>query len=288
MDLPRQYIILALPGVVVTMLIVGGIVAVGVGPAGMSPTTKLVLFSFWEYAAFIANSLVFILIGLDIDLGVLRDNLWPILWAVAAVLASRALVIYPIGRWASWLLGSLPIAWHHVLFWGGLRGAVGLALALSLPDAVEPWRGTLRVMAFGVVLFTVLIKGTTMQWVLKWLGLTQRLTPERLELERRQGQLMALRAGWRRLGELHDDGVLSDQAWETLSTEYRARGQQIDGELRLLFAKHQELAQSETDNARRDALRASRAALRDMLRAGLVSQEIYEELLGEVDQQLGE
>lgn len=234
----------------------------------------------------IIRETAFILIGLEIDLGLLQANLWPILWAVVAVLISRALVVYSIGRWAPWLLGSLPIPWHHVLFWGGVRGAIGLALGLSLPDSVEPWRGTLRVMAFGVVLFTVLIKGMTMRWMLNRLNLLKQPPPERIEFERQQGRLTALRAAWRRLEGLHNDGILSDQAWETMNALYRAQGRQADTDLRTLFAKHEELAQDELRNAQREGLWAQRGALQDLMTTGLISNEVFVELVSDIDRQL--
>jgi CPA1 family monovalent cation:H+ antiporter len=65
------------------------------------------------------------------------------------------------------LLGSrahMPLSWQHVLFWGGLRGAIGLALALGLPRDLDS-RSQLEVMAFGVVLFTLLAQGTTIQFL---------------------------------------------------------------------------------------------------------------------------
>jgi monovalent cation:H+ antiporter, CPA1 family len=69
------------------------------------------------------------------------------------------------------------------LFWGGLRGSISLALALSLPAAFAA-RDLVRVMTFGVVLFTLLVQGTTRQLLLRRLGLLQREESE-LEYERR-------------------------------------------------------------------------------------------------------
>lgn len=66
---------------------------------------------------------------------------------------------------------KLPVSWRHVLFWGGQRGAVSLALALSLPHEL-PNRESIIIMTFGVVLFTSLIQATTMPILLERLGLT--------------------------------------------------------------------------------------------------------------------
>ena len=65
--------------------------------------------------------------------------------------------------------GGVPDAWLHVLFWGGLRGAVAIALALSLPVDF-PERVLLQEITFGIILFTLLIQGTTIEWVIDRVG----------------------------------------------------------------------------------------------------------------------
>jgi len=121
-----------------------GIVNGNIGPRGMSPTTRIVLFNFWEHLAFVANSLVFLLIGLDVNIPQIAANIGPIAIAVLAVLASRALVVYGL-TWLTGLRGpKTPRAYRHVLLWGALRGAIGLTLALSLPASLAD-RELLRV-----------------------------------------------------------------------------------------------------------------------------------------------
>lgn len=165
----------------VLAVVAAGLVAGNVGLRGMSPTTRIVLTNFWEYAAFIANSFVFLLIGLQVNMAELAAAVWPISVAILAVLASRALTVYGL----TWLVGlrgrKLPMSYRHVLFWSGLRGALGLALALSLPLAV-PERGLIQVMALGVTLFTLLVQGTTVHQLLRRLGFIA-LAEDKLELE---------------------------------------------------------------------------------------------------------
>ena len=78
----------------VLAVVAAGILNGNIGPRGMSPTTKIVLFNFWEYLAFLANSLIFLLIGLEVELNVLFQNIGPILIAVIAVLLGRAAAVY--------------------------------------------------------------------------------------------------------------------------------------------------------------------------------------------------
>ena len=96
----------------------------------MSPTTRIVLFNLWEFLAFLANSLVFLLIGLDVNVPQIVTSLGPIAIGVLAVLASRALLVYGL----TWLISRwgrpIPGAYRHVLFWGGLRGAISPGTSL--------------------------------------------------------------------------------------------------------------------------------------------------------------
>ena len=203
-------------------VVAAGLVCGTLGPRGMSPTTRIVLVNFWEYLAFIANSLLFLLLGLDVDFAQLTGAVGPIAVGVVAVLVSRALVVYGLAGLVG-LFGrrTLPRAYRHVLFWGGLRGAVSLALALSLPAAFAD-RELLRAMTFGVLLFTLLVQGTTMQPLLRWLGLVEREDGD-LEYERRHGRLLALSAARDRFGQLHAQGLLTDDTWAQLTPELDAR-----------------------------------------------------------------
>ncbi|MBX9879976.1 MAG: Na+/H+ antiporter [Candidatus Obscuribacterales bacterium] len=135
--------------------------------SSMSPTTRLAVNSFWEFAAFVVNSLVFLLIGLQIKLSLLSQYLIPLAIAIPVVVLSRAVAIYtlslvpPKSNYISW-------RWRHVLVWGGVRGALCMALALSLPPDY-PERDILVVLTFGVVLFTLLVPGLTIETVAKLL-----------------------------------------------------------------------------------------------------------------------
>ncbi|MFQ6058388.1 MAG: Na+/H+ antiporter [Anaerolineae bacterium] len=270
----------------VIAVVTAGIVLGNYGASiGMSPTTKIVLAQFWEYLAFIANSLVFLLIGLQINLPRLLQYAHPVLWGIGAVLVARVTVVYltslPIHR----LFRPLPLAWRHILVWGGLRGAIALALALGLPPELGPWRELLRVTAFGVVFFTLVGQGTTMRPLLRRLGLMER-HEKAAEYEIRWGKLYAMQAAWRRLQRMNEDGLLSDPIWRELNNEYRLLGQQLSEGIHQLYQEHEELEQQELLEARREALRAERGALQDLLRRGIISEEVYRKLAGDVDRRL--
>ncbi len=154
-------------GIIAT--VTAGIVLGNIGRRfGMSENTREAIDTVWEFLAFLLTAVVFLLVGLAITLEDLFGAVGPILWCILAVLLGRALVVYLLLNGASRLavfggIGSrVPLSWLNVLWWSGLRGAVAVAMALSLPRDF-PQRALLQEVTFGVVLFTLLIQGTTIE-----------------------------------------------------------------------------------------------------------------------------
>ncbi|HSJ58280.1 MAG TPA: hypothetical protein VLC95_13940, partial [Anaerolineae bacterium] len=131
----------------------------------------------------------------------------------------------------------------------------------------------------------LLAQGTTIQYLLERLGLTER-SPHRVEREMRIGRLFAAQAGLRRLEALHHEGLLPDELWIGLRDGYRQDQAQVMREMQELFREHAELEGEMLFQARREALRAERGALWDALRRDLLSDPTYEELSTEIDYRL--
>jgi CPA1 family monovalent cation:H+ antiporter len=159
-----------LSGVMATMT--AGVLVGNVGPAGaISIRGREEVASFWEYAAFVANSLVFLLIGARLTQENLLKGWLPVLIAIGAVILGRALSVYGcsvLWHWSAWRVRARD---QHMLFWGGLRGALALALALGLPSEVAG-RDNIVMVAFGVVTFSVLVQGLTIVPLLRRSALT--------------------------------------------------------------------------------------------------------------------
>jgi CPA1 family monovalent cation:H+ antiporter len=136
----------------------------------MSPVTRVTLTTVWDYAAFVANSLIFLLIGLSVNLEVILDQVGVVLVAFAVVVVARAVTVYGLGGLARLFHRGPPLRWQHVLVWGGLRGTIALALVLSVPAAATG-RSELVTLTFGVVLLSLLVQGLTMPWLTRRLGL---------------------------------------------------------------------------------------------------------------------
>jgi CPA1 family monovalent cation:H+ antiporter len=213
----------------------------------------------------------------------------PVIVAVLAILFSRAVIVYSL----TWFHGRsdsnrrIPMSFRHVMYWGGLRGAISLALALTLsgrlfgPSVVQE----LRVMTFGVVLFTLLVQGTTIERLIRRLRLATQ-PAQRIEQQRRQALIHAKRAGRRELERLRSEGILFRDIWESMDAVY---GEEID-QHKLALRDHlqafPELEQEMLLQAREDVLKAERSAITDAARRGLIAEEVHDEVIRATDKRM--
>lgn len=128
------------------------------------------ILALWEFIAFVANSVVFLLIGVTVaGIPFGKFGAAALVISIALVLIGRALTVYPLCLLFSWSRQPISIRTQHVLWWGGLRGALGLALALSLPPDLA-FRDEILIATFGVVVFAVIVQGLTMPPLLRLTG----------------------------------------------------------------------------------------------------------------------
>jgi len=138
---------------------------------GMSERTREAVDNFWSVLAFVANALLFLLVGAQLNPGQffsfasLSFLLSTAGLTIAAVLLSRLVVVLMLPRLSPAAGRFLP-AWRFVIFWSGLRGALSLALVLALPANV-PSHDALVVATYAVVLFTLLVQGFSLRSILK-------------------------------------------------------------------------------------------------------------------------
>ena len=267
----------------VLAVVAAGLVSGNLGPQRMAPTTRILVFNFWEYAAFLANSFVFLLIGLQIDLSILLSDWQAILWAILAVLVSRAASIYGL----SWIGSGVPMRYKHVLYWGGLRGAISLALALSLPAGLGEQGTLIRSMAFGVVLFTLLVQGLTMKPFITRMGLIQKSTAQE-EYEGLNARAIMSRTAHNQLKTMLRDGLLSRPVWEILSVPLESHAKKLEDAAARTIQSNPEIETRELESAIKEALNSERATLQDLLRDGNISEDTFSRLVQEVDSALTE
>jgi CPA1 family monovalent cation:H+ antiporter len=147
-----------------------GLVVGNIGPLGaISPRGREAITAYWEYLGFVANSLIFMGIGIFLSRQSLAGTLVPAIIAILLVTLGRALAVYPCCA----IFNASPLhvqgRYQHVLFWGGLRGALALALAVGLPPNV-PHRDTVISVSFVVVFFSIFVQGLSMRPLLRRMG----------------------------------------------------------------------------------------------------------------------
>lgn len=271
----------------VIAVVVAGITIGNFGfEVGMSPTTRLSMRSFWEYAAFLINSLVFLLVGIQVKFTVLAKYGLAVAIAILAALVGRAIVVYLLAPFVGRFDKRLPWKYQHVLIWGGLRGALSMALALSLSPVIEQGlRQEILAMTFGVAIFSLLVQGLTVGGFVRRLGLTEH-DPAQKKIELAVGRLAMLYGALEALSRLHEERAILPEVEVRLRQELRDQASKMEEEVEALQLEHEPLVESQMHGARRTVLRAAKSDLLSLMQAGTIGSEAYKELVKELDEEL--
>ncbi len=206
---------------------------------GMSASTRVAAVTFWEYVAFALNSIVFLLIGFEVRLKTLFTYWLPILIAYLVVTLGRALVIVVSRALLSATRERFPWRWSIVLTWGGLRGALPMVLALSLPPTFAH-RELLVSMTFGVAVVSILVHGLTMSGLLRRLGLISE-PADRTAYEIGSGRAQAAAAALAEIDRLALMHAVAPELLDTVRDEYHRRLDDARQELRTLAVDKQQM-----------------------------------------------
>jgi CPA1 family monovalent cation:H+ antiporter len=126
------------------------------------------LLGFWSLLAFVLNAMLFIIVGAALPAWTLLPVAWLVLAAFLIMLVTRAAPVYGLLALAAYRGPSIPWRWRHVTFWAGLRGALSVALALSVAG-LNGVDSRVSVVAYGVVLLSLLVQGALMAPVMRGL-----------------------------------------------------------------------------------------------------------------------
>jgi CPA1 family monovalent cation:H+ antiporter len=248
---------------------------------------RLRTLAFWQSADFLLNSLLFLLIGLQlVDLvdGVADKQLVEMAWEALVIAA----VVFGV-RFA-WMLVVPAVAHLRIvpreptgvperilLGWCGMRGAVSLAAALAIPTSVDE-RELLIIVTYGVVLVTLVLPGLTLAPLIRALGLGQSEQHQRQEVEAR---MRLTHAALERFDELGEHGDLPHEDLERLRDRYEARLERLRD--RLEQAGGHPGHRTEAAEAQIEALGAERELLAEMRRERAFPAELLRELEAEID-----
>jgi len=268
-------------------VVASGLMVGNIGLRNTSPTTRITLEYFWEVLTFLVNSLVFLVIGLKINLRDIdiSENILNVAIAIGAILLTRFVIVYGFGAIHAKLQPSrrVPMAFRHVMYWGGLRGAISLALALLLEesDFSDEVVNTVLVMTFGVVLFTLLVQGTTISGLIARLGLSGQEAHQRRQ-QQIQARIYARRAGAAEMERLGGQGVLFSSMADAMQDTYEQEVAEARDDLSDHFSAHPELEVTMLLQARRDALVAEQSAIGEMVRSGFISGDVGNDMAVEL------
>ena len=211
-----------------------GVVAAGLmigswGKSKISPSTSEFMEHFWEYLAYVANALIFLMVGLQIDLGVLWQSIDLIGFVFCAMLVSRAIVIFGVVPLVGKVPGSEPIGmpFKLVMYWGGLRGAIALAIVLSLPPF--DYKDTLVAVVMGAVLATLVLQGLSIELLVKRLGLDKLSVPD--SLAKLEGDKHAREEGLERLDGLVAGGHFSQRIADNIREKCERNLRELETEI---------------------------------------------------------
>jgi monovalent cation/hydrogen antiporter len=265
-------------------------------PELTDPETRLQGLAFWTILTFVLNAALFTLIGLQLPIVVDGLDAWSTaevagaaVAVCAAVVLTRALFVFPFmylpKRIARSREGSeTPWDWAVVLSWAGMRGAVSLAAALAIPlstDAGDPFpaRELIVFLAFCVILFTLVVQGLSLPYVIQALGIED---DDDLEArEEARARLRASEAALARLDDLAGEDWVREDTLERTRGMYRFRSDRFAQRLDGTEGGAEEQSQ-QYQRLRRELLGAERAAVLELRRNGVISDDVMNRVLRDI------
>lgn len=254
--------------------VVAGLMMGGWGRTKISPEVGGFMHHFWEHMAYVCNALIFLLVGLSVNLGDLFAALGVLVVVLIAMLISRAIVIFGLVPVTGKFSAAVSRAYQMVMYWGGLRGAIALAIVLHIPDSFT-YKAQFTAIVMGAVLFTLCVQATTIGGLVRKLGLDQPTTADKLA--RIEGQINAKRKAQQRIPELQAGGLFSPVIAEALQ-------ERTTGELDALTAELNNLRENELKADEERALvylrcfGLERKLYFDMFSKNHLSERVYRDL----------
>lgn len=251
---------------------------------GMSASTRIAVETFWGYVAFALNSLIFLLIGFEVNVRSLVPYVPLILVAYGVVLLARAVSVLATTAVLRYTRERFPFSWGAALTWGGLRGALPMVLALSLPPALAQ-RDLIIHMTYGVVVLFILVHGLSVSRLLRSLGIVHEQEERRMH-DVARGQVRAIHAALAELGRIQRTGSVDTEMLGRLRQEYQTRLGAANEEIRRTHHRRGEIRQEEWRWLRHRLILAEKQELLDAFREGLLGRDVHEQLQADADARL--
>ena len=269
----------------VIAVVVCGMMVGNVGAKhGMSPTTREAVFSFWEFAAFMANSFVFILIGLEIRLSELWADAGLIVAFFVIMILVRSVIVFGVHNLVRREDLRLKKPWLPVITWSGVRGSLSMVMAMMLVASESEGETTRKLilnLVFGVVLLSILLQGTTIEWLMKRVGLIVE-TPEEIEYEMALARRQAIRCLVDNLEDAERKGTLSHGTFEILHNRLVERREANDKRIAEMLAHAPSLNNIELELHTNQLRALEKQVYRDLEKEGDIDYDSMESLVRDV------
>ncbi len=254
------------------MAVVGASVTLGIfAIPSMSKETGDSLGEIWEFLALICNTLLFLLVGLSVSFSSLYHHIYEILIVILLVLAARASMIYTLVPFATrvFKLPLVTMGEQHIMWWGGLKGGLAIAIVLSIPETLLE-RDLLLTLTLGMVMFTLLVNAPSIRPLIQYFGLNKLTDNENLELK--QGIKKTHYMVDKSLQNLIALGVLSPSGMNKIKTNIEKSLPQDD--IKLTTAQQQH-------HYKLNAMQVEQEMLDELYKAKIISGYIYVDLRSE-------
>jgi len=270
-------------------VVVAGLLFGNLGlPRSASASDRITLLSFWQYAGFIVNTFIFLLIGIEINPLTLWQTLPSILLVIVAYQLGRIISVYSLLGGLRWIDRPVPLPWQHVLVLGNIKGSLSMALTVGIPLTLTG-RDFMVELVFGAVLFSLVIQGLALPWLIKTLKISH-VPAVTQEIGTLQVQLIAAKAAQEELDTLLKAGVLSKAVYEELWAFYQAKVAVSERVLRDAYNQSRMgrggHPNRQLDKIRRQLLLAEKGAVNTALRKRIVPEELVQSYVKDLDERL--
>ncbi|WP_458209958.1 cation:proton antiporter [Haladaptatus sp. NG-SE-30] len=253
----------------------------------VSARTRLTLGTVWASAAFIANTVIFVAIGIATPLDLLTQYVEEILVAVVLVFLARAVVVYPLVELMNRALTN-PISRssQHVMVWSGIHASIPIALVLGLPESLPAGlREELAAIVFGVAAITLVVNGLTIGELIDRLGIVTTSRGEQ-QYELLLGRLHGIDAALVGAKELHERDDIPEEFYEQIVSQYTTQKRQTNRNLSNLLDDHPHLREKEALAAEEEIVRREILGIKTAMERGIVSGDVGNQLLEETERRL--
>lgn len=239
-----------------------------------SASSRVALLDFWEVVTFVANSALFLLMGLAFDIGELRGRtLVATVAAIVAMLVGRAVISYGLLQvFRRSKTAPVPGSWQTAVFWGGLRGSIPVALVLGLDDPVFAEINAVT-MVFAVVMFSLIVQGLTYKPVLDRLGLTSK-SDEITRYEELLAETVAMRSARRELETMRASGEVVPSLFDDLCHDIDRRNHEAEQQLATLTADADAVRRRQVARVARRLASVQKEALSEAARSGRIGEHV--------------